>query len=353
MTVAHDPDDGPEFDLTEIERYLAAHSAPVHDDANDDTGNDTGNDTDGGTDADVDHGNSAPSSNDRRTREGRTRRVRKLAGDVAEARQLVALQDSVELVSAHSRRVLRTIRRGAEAVKLVQLRQNPAFLALATVRARRTVTATGLGALVIALGWSTAGVQAFAAGNTPRFSAQWWFAWGVEPFVSLALLTIVIARAFLASRGQTITAPAVRRVEWLFLSATLLMNTWRHLPGVADPFRFDQLIIHMLGPIVAVCVVTVLPLLWVAIDNVPTRASTTSPVEDPQPDNATGHATEDAASEVDQRTQERVAAALAKATALIRTGRLPPTPSANRLHKALGGAMDTARAVRDILRRGP
>ncbi|MFL6118753.1 conjugal transfer protein TraI [Actinophytocola sp.] len=357
MTVAHDPDDGPEFDLTEIERYLAAHSTPVGDEANDDANSDTGADTGTDTDAGVDHGNAAASTNDRRTREGRTRRVRKLAGDVAEARQLVALQDSAELVYAHSQRVLRTIRRGAEAVKLVQLRQNPAFLALATVRARRTVTATGLAALVIALGWSTAGVQAFAAGNTPRFSAQWWFAWGVEPFVSLALLTIVIARAFLASRGQTITTPTVRRVEWLFLSATLLMNTWRHLPGVATPFRFDQLVIHMLGPIVAVCVVTVLPLLWVAIDNVPTRAPTTTPAEDTQPDNATKDGskdpTEDAPSGVDQRAQERVAAALAKATALIHTGRLPPNPSANRLHKALGGAMDTARAVRDILRRGP
>jgi hypothetical protein len=359
VTVAHDPDDWPEFDVTEIERYLAAHRAPVGVGDGDGDGDGDGANGDTGADADacVEHGNAAPSTDDRRASEGRTRRVRKLAGDVAEARQLVALQDSVELVSAHSRRVLRTIRRGAEAVKLVQLRQNPAFLALATVRARRTVTATGLAALVIALGWSTAGVQAFAAGNTARFSAQWWFAWGVEPFVSLALLTIVIARAFLASRGQTLTAPAVRRVEWLFLSATLLMNTWRHLPGVANPFRFDQLVIHMLGPIVAVCVVTVLPLLWVAIDNVPTRTPATAPAEDTQPDNATQDATNDAAgnarSEVDQRTQERVAAALAKATALIHTGRLPPNPSANRLHKALGGAMDTARAVRDILRRGP
>ncbi|MGH3757174.1 hypothetical protein [Actinophytocola sp.] len=249
--------------------------------------------------------------------------------------------------------MLRTIRRGAEAVKLVQLRQNPAFAALAAVRARRVVTVTGLTALLIALGWSTAGVQSFAAGKAPRFSTQWWFAWGVEPFVSLALLTIVIARAFLASRGQTLAAPAVRRVEWLFLSATLLMNTWRHLPGVASPFRFDQLIIHMLGPIVAVCVVTVLPLLWVAIDNVSPRAPTTGPVESTQPDNATEDDIGNATSEVDQRAQERVAAALAKATALIRTGHLPPNPSANQVHKALGGAMDTARAVRDILRRGP
>src|SRR5439155_4443531 len=118
---------------------------------------------------------------------------------VAEARQLVSLQGATVLVAAHSPRVLRTIHRGAEAVKLVALRQNPAFAALAAVRARRFVTVAGLTALVIALGWSTAGVQAFAADGAPRFSATWWFAWAVEPFVSLALLTIVIARAFLAS----------------------------------------------------------------------------------------------------------------------------------------------------------
>ncbi|GAB3448957.1 conjugal transfer protein TraI [Actinophytocola sediminis] len=334
MTVAQGmPDDLPEFDLAEIENYLAAQAPAA---------------------TNPDSADPPPSPEPAvLERNGRTRRVRRLAGEVAEARHLAALQDSPVLVSAHTPRVLRTIRRGAEAVKLVQLRQNPAFAALAAVRARRVVTVTGLTALLIALGWSTAGVQSFAAGTAPRFSTQWWFAWGVEPFVSLALLTIVIARAFLASRGQTLAAPAVRRVEWLFLSATLLMNTWRHLPGVASPFRFDQLIIHMLGPIVAVCVVTVLPLLWVAIDNVSPRAPTTGPVESTQPDNATEDDIGNATSEVDQRAQERVAAALAKATALIRTGHLPPNPSANQVHKALGGAMDTARAVRDILRRGP
>lgn len=335
MTVAQGmPDDLPEFDLTEIENYLAAHAPTAATVSTEDS----------------------QSSPETAVQEhsGRTRRVRKLASEVAEAQHLAALQDSPVLVAAHTPRVLRTIRRGAEAVKLVQLRQNPAFAALAAVRARRIVTVTGLTALLIALGWSTAGVQSFAAGAAPRFSTQWWFAWGVEPFVSLALLTIVIARAFLASRGQTLSARAVRRVEWLFLSATLLMNTWRHLPGVASPFRFDQLIIHMLGPIVAVCVVTVLPLLWVAIDNMSPRApTTTAPVDSTQSDHANEDPTEDMPSEVDQRTQERVAAALAKATALIRTGRLPPNPSANQVHKALGGAMDTARAVRDILRRSP
>lgn len=312
MTIAYGPDDVPEFDLAELERYLAG-KAPVP--------------------------LGSPAA------DGRTRRVRKLTADVAEARQLVALQDADELVTVHSSRVLRTIRRRAEAEKLVQMRQHPAFVALATVRARAVVTATALVALVIALGWSTAGVQGFVAGTAQRFSPQWWFAWGVEPFVSLALLTIVIARAFLASRGQPITASVVRRTEWLLLGSTLLMNTWRHLPGVADPFRFDQLVVHMLGPIVAVCVVTVLPVLWVAIDHVPQHPAAA------EADDNTGAIRSSPRNDA-QRVDERVASAVDRVKELIRSGDLPPTPSANAVHKALGGAMDTARAVRDILRKG-
>lgn len=325
MTIAHGPDDLPEFDLTELEQYLADQAVVPYEQPPEAWPR-------------GDHGGAEP---------GQTRRVRRLAADVAEARQLVVLQDAAVLVTAHSRRVLRTIRRGAEAEKLVRLRQRTAFLALAVVRARKTVTITGFVALVIALGWSTAGVQAFAAGGAPRFSPQWWFAWGVEPFVSLGLLTIVIARAFLASRGQSITAPVVRRTEQLFLAATLLMNTWRHLPGVADSFQFDQLVVHMLGPIVAVCMVTVLPFLWVGIDHVreqPLVRPGQFSKDTSKPDPAAEHDTE-------QRADERVASAVARARELIQRGHLPPTPSANAVHKALGGAMDTARAVRDILRR--
>lgn len=321
MTIAHGPDDLPEFDLTGLERYLADQASMPYGPAP----------------------GAWPSHHHGDTSDGQTRRVRKLAAHVAEAQQLVALQDAPELVTAHSSRVLRTIRRSAEAEKLVGLRQHPAFVALATMHARRTVTTAGFVALIIALGWSTASVQGFAAGGAPRFSPQWWFAWCVEPFVSLALLTIVIARAFLASRGQTITAPVVRRTEWLLLGATLLMNTWRYLPGVAEPFQFDQLIVHMLGPIVALCVVTVLPMLWVAIDHVPSSR----PAQGDDRPSANVESTQDT-----KQVVERVASAVARARELIQSGLLPQTPSANAVHKALGGAMDTARAVRDILRRG-
>jgi hypothetical protein len=316
VTVTPDlPDDMPEFDLDGIERYLAAHAPPAL--------------------------SVNPSTRDEVPDAGRTRRVRRLATKVAEAHHLVALQGATVLITAHTPRVLRTIHRGAEAVKLVQLRQNPAFAALATVRARRFVTTAGFTALIIALGWSTAGVQAFAAEGAARFSAAWWFAWAVEPFVSLGLLTVVITRAFLASRGQPVTALTVRRVEWLFLSMTLLMNTWLYLPGVAHPFQFGQLIIHALGPIVAVCVVTVLPLLWSAIDQVPTPSSSGRP---------SAHDRMGIAGPPDIRAHERLVAAIARTEQLIREGQLPTQPSASQIQKTLGGAMGTARAVRDALR---
>jgi hypothetical protein len=318
VTITADvPDDMPELDLDEIERYLAAH-APAAQPA-------------------------ALSTSDSVASAGRTRRVHKLANKVAEAHHLVALQGATVLISAHTPRVLRTIHRGAEAVKLVQLRQNPAFAALAAIRARKFVTATGLTALIIALGWSTAGVQVFAAGGAFRFSAAWWFAWAVEPFVSLALLTVVITRAFLAARGQPLPSPTVRRIEWLFLAMTLLMNTWLHLPGVARPFEFGQLVIHSLGPIVAVCVVTVLPLLWAAIDQVPTSPPGTRAESSPSDRAETSAQTE-------LRAQERLAAAIVRTEQLVRDGQLPPQPSASQIQKTLGGAMDTARAVRDALR---
>jgi len=322
MTVTSDgPDDLPEFDLGDLERFLAAQAPTPPPPAG-----------------------PQPASTSASTA-GRSRRVRRLANQVAEAHHLVALQGAPVLTAAHAPRVLRTIRRGADAAKLVHLRQHPAFAALAAVRARRFVTITGLTALVIALGWSTAGVQTFAAGSAARFSPGWWLAWAVEPFVSLALLTIVIARAFLASRGQPLNSPTVRRVEWLFLGMTLLMNTWLHLPGVAAPFQFGQLIIHTLGPIVAVCVVTVLPVLWAAIDQAPTHTTSTAPT--PSIPDAVERGVESGG-----RTQERIAVALARTEHLIRDGQLPIRPSANQIHKALGGAMDTARAVRDALRTG-
>jgi hypothetical protein len=52
------------------------------------------------------------------------------------------------------------------------------------------------------------------------------------------------------------------------------------------------------------------------------------------------------------RAQERLAAAIARTEQLVRDGHLPPHPSASQIQKTLGGAMDTARAVRDALRAG-
>lgn len=207
---------------------------------------------------------------------GHTRQVRRLAHRVAEAEQLVELQNAEALTEVDTAHVRRLKRKGVEAEKVHGLRKQPALKALQVARARFWVTAAGLTALTCGLGWSTANVQVFAANGAPVFSPGWWLAFLVEPFLALALLTIVGAKAFLASRGARLTEPTVRRIEFLFLGLTLLMNTWPYLPGVADPFSVGALVTHSLGPIVAVCVVTVLPVLWAAIDALDTTAPTPS-----------------------------------------------------------------------------
>lgn len=294
MTTLQTPDDQPDF--TAIETYLAAHSQP----------------TDSEAPAHI---------------EGRTRRVRRLSRQVAEAQQLAHLQSAPVLTAATTRRLHRTRRAAAEATALVALRQEAAFTALSTTRTRRLVTTTGLIALTAALGWSTAGVHTFAADNAPPHSTRWWLAWAVEPCVSLALLTIVIARAHLAARGRPLHTPIARRIEWLLLMLTLLMNTWPYLPLVTPDFRFQQLLIHTIGPTIAVSIITVLPHLWHAIDHPPPAAHTSSTA-----------------------SQHRDAGSLDRVHRLIATGELPARPSANQIRTALRCGMDTARRLRDNLR---
>ncbi|MFD6072948.1 conjugal transfer protein TraI, partial [Amycolatopsis lurida] len=125
--------------------------------------------------------------------------------------------------------------------------------------------------------WSTAGVQVFAAEGAPKWSPSWWFAWLVEPFCSLALLMVVGGKAYLATRGHEVVDKSLDRAEWVFLSLTLGMNAWPHLPGIAAEFVVTALVLHILGPIVAMAVVRALPRLLAAFREL------TLDLDDPEP----------------------------------------------------------------------
>jgi hypothetical protein len=204
---------------------------------------------------------------------------------------------------------------------------------------RRLLTAAGLVSLALALTWSTAGVQAFAAEGAPAWSPAWLFAWFVEPFMSLGLLMVVGARAYLGTRGQPLDHPTVKRIELLFLGLTLGMNAWRWLPWVAHPFSVSTLVLHVLGPIVAVAVVTGLPPILAAFADLDHGTGTGATGPEYRANAAAGPA----------RQGADVAALVARVRQMISAGELPADAGAGKIRQALRCGMDTAREVRDAL----
>lgn len=279
---------------------------------------------------------------------GETRRVRRLRAEVAEAHLLAELQEDDTPLLLDTAKVRKRRRAAHEAARLHELAQDPAMRAWQAARMRRLLVTTAMVSLTLALAWSTAGVQRFAAAGAEAWTPMWVFAWLVEPFMSLALLTVVGAKAYMGTRGQPIQSSTLDRTEWLFLGLTLGMNAWPYLPGIAPNFSFSRLVLHILGPIVAVAIVRALPIILAAFADLDhgTRAAPTGPLTGPSyrenapADRAAGNPP--ARVDVDALT--------ARTRRLIEAGRLPAAPSANAIRKALGCGMDTARQVRDALR---
>ncbi|MFE5571266.1 conjugal transfer protein TraI [Amycolatopsis japonica] len=199
-----------------------------------------------------------------RRRPGRTRRVQRRIAEHAEAHQLLTLEHDDAPFEVTSDKVRARRKAVVEAARLWRLDRDPQVLAYRDARMVKLVTRLALVSLVLALAWSTAGVQVFAAEGAPKWSPSWWFAWLVEPFCSLALLMVVGGKAYLATRGHEVVDKGLDRAEWVFLSLTLGMNAWPHLPGIAAEFTVSSLVLHILGPIVAMAVVRALPRLLAA-----------------------------------------------------------------------------------------
>ncbi|WP_431897303.1 hypothetical protein [Nonomuraea sp. bgisy101] len=269
---------------------------------------------------------------------GATRRVLRLRAEVAEAHQLADLQADDTPLMLDTPKVRKRRKQAQEAARLHALAQDPEMRAWQAARMRRLLVTAALVSLTLALAWSTAGVQAFAADGADLWSPGWVFAWLVEPFMSLALLVVVGARAYMGTRGQPLNNPILTKIEWLFLGLTLGMNAWPYLPwGLPDgtDFTVSRLVLHVLGPVVAVAIVTALPIILESFarldhgaDGTPTGP--TYRANAPAPD-----------------------ALIARARHLMATGQLPAAAGADKIRRALGCGMDTARAVRDALRYDP
>ncbi|MEU4514018.1 hypothetical protein AB0G05_31345 [Nonomuraea wenchangensis] len=273
---------------------------------------------------------------------GETRRVRQLRAEVAEARHLAALQTDDTPLLLDTPRLRKRRKKAHEAARLHRLGQDPEMRAWQATRMRRLLVAAAMVALTLALAWSTAGVQHFAAEGAPAWSPGWMFAWLVEPFMSIALLVVVGARAYLGTQGQPLNDRKLIRIEWLFLGLTLGMNAWPYLPWSTEEFSLSRLVLHMLGPIVAVAIVTALPIILAAFARL-------DPTDRAAGGGLTGLTYSANTGDRVRRTAAEVAPLIERAQILIAAGALPANPSANKLRQALHCGMDDARAVRDAL----
>ncbi|MFI6887985.1 hypothetical protein [Streptosporangium canum] len=281
--------------------------------------------------------------------DGQTKRVQRLRAEVAEAHQLALLQGDDAPLLVDTAKVRKRRKQAREAARLHELGQDPAMRAWQAARMRRLLVAAAMVSLTLALAWSTAGVQTFAADGAPAWSPSWVFAWLVEPFMSLALLVVVGARAYLGTRGQPIDSPTLVRIEWLFLALTLGMNAWPYLPGVAAEFSISRLVLHILGPVVAVAIVTALPIILAAF----TRLDHGTDERSSKGVTGRKYSTNtDTPGPADDLDEPALAIATAHARDLITSGDLPAYPSAAAIRRALRCGTDTARAVRDALIQG-
>lgn len=278
---------------------------------------------------------------------GETKRVRRLRAEVTEAHHLAVLQDDDAPLLLDTAKVRKRRKAAREASRLHELAQDPAMRAWQAARMQRLLVTAGMVSLTLALAWSTAGVQTFAADGAASWSPSWVFAWLVEPFMSLALLVVVGARAYLGTRGQPIESATLIRIEWLFLALTLGMNAWPYLPWSlpqGEAFSFSRLVLHILGPIVAVAIVTALPIILAAftrLDHGQISKGVTGP--EYRPNAPSNYRAEHTYSSAD------IDALADRVRQLIAAGQLPADVGAASIRKALRCGMDTARAVRDAL----
>ncbi|RCW45136.1 hypothetical protein DFQ14_103100 [Halopolyspora algeriensis] len=222
--------------------------------------------------------------------DGRTERVRALEIEVAEREEIAALQAqrAETHVESATTQVLR--QQSADAEDKRRELANPARIALRDGRAQFWITVSAFLAALIALGWSTANVQATAAMGAPAGSPGWWLAWGVEPLISAALLTVMGAKAYLATRQVTITDRWVDLAQWVPLGYTIALNCWMSLPAPVLTHPATELVrgllVHSVGPAVVVLLVHALPVLWQAFIRLHSRSAAgfQNPSEQPRPD---------------------------------------------------------------------
>ncbi|MDQ3402239.1 MAG: hypothetical protein M3548_02450, partial [Actinomycetota bacterium] len=192
----------------------------------------------------------APTGTD--TDPGRTKRVRRLSDELAEARNLHALTT------------------------------DPLLAVVRLERLRVSVTRSLWFFLACGLGFTTTGVQAFLADGRSWTDPVWWGAWLVEPAFAGILITVLRWEADMLARGLIITARAVTKLKRVLLGATLFMNVYPTFDPPQDhTFSLGTTFVHLVIPVVVFFIAEVMPVIQEmctqAKNAVDTAASPTTP----------------------------------------------------------------------------
>lgn len=289
--------------------------------------------------------------------QGRTKTVRERERELAEARRLVALQQQDVTAEVDTRKVRKARKHGVQARKLHALRQRPEAVALRDARVRLWTTVMALFATVAALGWSTASVQQTAAHGAPAGSVAYGLAFLVEPLISLGLLATIGVQAYAAMRGHVVdksTEPGatLHRTQIWLLVLTITLNTWPYIEPIWGPGEFDpiQVVVHLVGPIVAVRLIHSLPAMWAVLEGLelPTQPAASEGVTPPE---YRENAAPTAPSSKANPDPSRVAQIRDELAHLIATGQWTKNVSAGSIREHFGCGTPIAQQVRDQLKQ--
>lgn len=285
--------------------------------------------------------------------QGRTKTVAQREQELAEARRLVVLQDQDLTAEVDTKKVRRARKFGVQARKLHALRQRPEAVALRDARVRLATTVMAMAAAVAALGWSTASVQQTAAHGAPAGTTGYALAFLVEPLISLGLLAVIGVQAYAAMRGGTVDPDSehgrvLKSTQRWLLTLTVTLNTWPYVSPLWGPGEFDliQVVVHLVGPIVAVRMIHSLPAMWAVLEDLalPTPRATGEGVTAPAcSENAT-------AEEPSSKGPPRVVQVRDELAALIAAGRWNRNVSVPAIREHFECGVDIARQVRDQIK---
>lgn len=289
-----------------------------------------------------------------------TARVQHARTSADEAELLLDVQqrDRSHLVDSRKVRNLRS--KVAAAGKTKQLKADADFVALRDARVRLWTTVAALVAAVAALGWSTASVQITAANGAPAWSSAWLLAFLVEPLISVGLLATIGVQAYAAMRGHVVdkhsdAGRTLHRTQVWLLVLTVTLNVWPYIRPLWTSETFDlvQVIIHLVGPIVAVRMIHSLPAMWSVLEDLPGSNPTASSPANPAPAEPAQRgvtpltSSENAPAEPVRRNPSPADVLTARVAPLIASGEWQQPVSAKAIQRRFGVGMDVARAARD------